>query len=253
MGDDAAVTNSTPAEGIQSDASGNGAAEAEQKPQYLTTDEAAKLWDAREKEILSRVQNIAKDSGQRGAQSLVDKKRFNERLGALEKMIDAQVQDGTLDEHQASAYKRQARQDTLAEMVFEEGEQGPPSDDLNSIASKMVAEAGLTQNDPEYATLINHPNPLSWARQLERAVAQKNARLAKVSTPPTTAPQAPAPVAPPPAQKAPASATAVEAGSRGSSASNIETLHDQLVAAARRNDRAEMARLKAEFDKANKP
>jgi hypothetical protein len=242
---------STPTEGIQENAS-NGAQGTEPAPQYLTTDQVAQMLNAQEEKLTAKFQANAKEFGQRGAQAVIDKTRLKERVGAIEAIIDQQVQDGTLDEKQASDYKKQARRNTIDEMLLEEQGQVHPGETLQERAVRLVAEAGLTPDDPEYRN-IKGETPLEWGMSLREQQLKKQARLAAAQqTPPMPSAPPSGPHAPPePQVRKPT--TAVEASGGGSPPTNLSALHEQSIAASRRGDFAEARRLQAEMHEVARP
>lgn len=251
MGDETVAAASVPVEGYPQNGSG-GPQATEQTPQNLTRDQVDAMLAEHTAKLTNQFQTIAKEFGSRGAQAQVDKARLKERVGAIERQIDQMVQDGALDEKQASTYKRQARADTLAEMTFEEPEQGQPSSQAQwqQRALEIVAEAGLTPQDPEYQE-IGGRTPMEWGMSVERLRLKKQARLAAQTQTPQT-PVAPAVPAPNAGTKPPVT-TAMETGAAGTPPGNLQTLHSQAVDAARRGDFIEARRLTAEMQKVSTP
>lgn len=219
-------------------------------PQYVSRAEVLRL--------LEEVRAEAREHGQRGAQSFIDKTRLNERVSQTEKTLRQLVSDGLMDEAQASAYLRQAKMDALTDLLPEPEPQPqrvqsppvgpPPGDPLAARAEQLVKESGLQPTDPEYQLLFGHDNPFGWYEALQNAKAARAARLAREAARQTAAPT---PAAPPvPTPPAPHGATAVEVGGGPAApAGDLNSLREQLRKAYRSGNRPEIKRLNDEIDR----
>jgi hypothetical protein len=231
------------------------AAPPEQAPQYLTRDEALALIAERDKQWQQRYESLAKEQGQRGAQSYIDKRRLEERMRSTEATIQGLIRDGLLDESQASTYRERARTEALTDLLTEGPEQPQPEGgvspeynqaqaQMDQVAWTLINQAGLTDKDPEWQMLLGHNDFTTWHTALQTASAAKAARLARSNAQANAQPPAPAtaaPVQPPP----PTGAQAVEIGAGGSGqVTDRAELGKQMNEAARQGNRAEVERIR---------
>jgi len=203
--------------------------------------------------MLDQVRAEARDHGQRGAQSFIDKSRLNERMGSTEKMLQRLVRDGYMDESQASFYRQHAQLEALTDLLPDAepprqstAPQTPP-DPLFAKADRLIREAGISQSDPEWVTLQNQADAVDWGIAFERAKAARAARLARAAAAANAQPQ-------PPTQRPPTpttpGVTAVEVGGGTSTpAGDPASLAQQLIQAYKRADRQEIDRLNAEIER----
>lgn len=205
--------------------------------------------------MLDQVRAEAREHGQRGAQSFIDKARLNERMSVAERVLQQQIRDGMMDESQASTYRQRAQWEALTDLLPEQEpprqsapQMQPPADPLFAEADRLIKEAGITQADPEWATLQNQPSALHWGIAFERAKVARAARLARATAAANAQPTTPTPKPPPPAAPG---VTAVEVGGGLSApAGDPKSLQQQLIQAYRRNNRAEIDRINAEIERA---
>lgn len=224
----------------------------EPSPNYVSRDEVLRL--------LESVRAEARDYGQRGAQSFIDKTRLNERVGSTEKMLQQLVRDGAIDEQQASVYRHQARLEALTDLLPEpeprpvsqpQTQQQPPAyagvSPAIQKAYQRLAAKGLAPSDPEYVDPLRYDDPIDWMEALDKAVATKTARLAREQARQNAAAQTPPPAH---TQPAPIGAAAIEVGGGvGGATATLEQLRQQLRAAYRRGDRGTIERLNTEIDR----
>lgn len=226
----------------------------EQEPQYLTRDEALQIVDEALTRQRQAYETAAREMGQRGAQSFIDRRRLEERMKSVESSITAMVEDGLIDSSQASTYRERARNQALIDLLPEAEEPQPQgggqtaADPLTQRAEQLLAESGLTPQDPEYHTLYGHADPFAWHAALEKAKAAKEARLARAQGAQNAA--QPGPASSRPAQGAPTGAAAVEAGAGGAGgAADLAGLRKQMQAASRRGDLQEAQRIGEEIER----
>ena len=217
----------------------------EPAPSYVSRDEVLQM--------LEQLRAEAREYGQRGAQSFIDKRRLNERIQSAEVMLSRLVQDGVIDEPQASVYRHQARLEALTELLPEPeatsvGGEQPYQQPISPVIQKAyvhMAKKGLMPTDPEYVDPLRFEDPIDWAEAVEKAVAQKAARLAREQ-----ARQQAVTKQQPQAKQQINAATAIEVGSGGGVApASLKQLEQQLIDAYRRGDYAARDRVQNEIDR----
>lgn len=227
---------------------------AEPTPQYLTRDEALSLLAQQRAEI----ERAAVEHGQRGAQSFIDKGRFNERITTLQKTLGTLVQGGHLDEATAAASLQEARWEALTGLMPDQqpvqaGGGSPSVEPLVARALQRLQTSGLQSGDPEYRAVQDptaFADPLAWRDALDQALATKAARLARAQARENAQPASPTQ---PPTHLEPTGAAAVDVGGgAGTAVASGEALRKQLRQAYRDGDTATIARINDEIDRITK-
>ena len=200
---------------------------AEQQPEPITRAD----FDAFTRDVKTWLQKRTDSTESRA------KKQIDERMKQLEERFDLLKTAGVqLSDADKDAERRRAAMEVFDNLVAEDEMPVPASrqpapiadeskiNEVNVAAAKLVAEHGFTivQSDPESRALneLNqtNPDPVTWLKGWEKAMASKAARLAK------------APVAP--AARMPNLAT----GGTAPSGVREQQLEDELQALQRRSD-----------------
>lgn len=231
----------------------------EPTPQYVSRDEFLRAIE----ETKRAAEERALELGKRGAQSLIDKSHLHERTKLVEGMLQALVQEGTLDQAQASQRLATAQMQALTDLLpdAEPPQQGTPQpqpmpratpipeaiDPLQAMGAQALAASGLQPTDPEYEIVTrpkHYPTFLAWYDALKEQQAAKQARLLRQQAAATVA-QAP----PPPPTATPPAPVPVEVGGGGAAPiTDINVLRKQREKAHFDHNRAEFERISAEIE-----